>query len=294
MAAKENVCLVPDLSFDSDITAFDRDPTEKAISWLLQQVQVVPEPNATGSKRKADVALNHTSDAAPEDGELIQGGSEKKPRTDRRGASSKNNHKRAGNPARKLERLSQKLQKAGLTVLNGSYSIVEDGSASSTGWQGATPTLSDCEKIEAAYDSGAIKDMVAKFYPVRYEESLQKPTFLADCEGRIFACRSSALPWLRDSCNELSAAIKDLLHPLASNESVCRKHAHNARGPHIACIIGHYRQYSKEPDLTGFHKQNMDRVNKFISQPIIQRIIAVCDAILPWRRRKILPVCRVA
>jgi hypothetical protein len=54
--------------------------------------------------------------------------------------------------------------------LNGSYSIVEDGSASSTGWQGATPTLSDCEKIEAAYDSGAIKDVVAKFYPVRYDE----------------------------------------------------------------------------------------------------------------------------
>jgi hypothetical protein len=39
-AAKENVCLVPDLSFDSDITAFDRDPTEKAISWLWVPVQI--------------------------------------------------------------------------------------------------------------------------------------------------------------------------------------------------------------------------------------------------------------
>lgn len=107
---------------------------------------------------------------AGEDGNLEPERAKKKRRTGSRGAASRKNHKRAGNPMRKLERLSGKLLKGGATVGSSLFSIVEDGSAASTGWHGAMPTLNDQEQIDAAYASGAIQEIIAKFYPVYYDE----------------------------------------------------------------------------------------------------------------------------
>ena len=33
-AKEANVCFIEEMAFDSDITVFDKDPTEKALSWL--------------------------------------------------------------------------------------------------------------------------------------------------------------------------------------------------------------------------------------------------------------------
>jgi hypothetical protein len=39
-AKEANVYFVEEMAFDSDITSFDKDPTEKALSWLLVTVYV--------------------------------------------------------------------------------------------------------------------------------------------------------------------------------------------------------------------------------------------------------------
>jgi hypothetical protein len=39
-AKEANVHFIEETAFDSDITVFDRDPTEKALSWLLVAVCV--------------------------------------------------------------------------------------------------------------------------------------------------------------------------------------------------------------------------------------------------------------
>jgi hypothetical protein len=88
---------------------------------------------------------------------------------DGRGAGSRKRHKRAGNSARKLERLAENLQKKGETLKSSEFSIVKDGSVTSTGWHGSWPTLNDRKLIDEAYASGRIKAMIAKFYPVQYK-----------------------------------------------------------------------------------------------------------------------------
>jgi hypothetical protein len=115
------------------------------------------------------VTENGISNKSGEDGKLEPERAKKKRRTGDRGAGSRKNHKRAGNPVRKLERLSRNLQKEGATVGSSQFSIVEDGSAASTGWHGAMPTLNDQKQIDAAYSSGTIREIIANFYPVYYD-----------------------------------------------------------------------------------------------------------------------------
>ena len=130
----------------------------------------MPALSTADSKLKVKVTENGISNKAGEDGKLEPERARKKRRTGSRGAGSRKNHKQAGNPVRKLERLSGNLQKGGATIGSSLFSIVEDGSATSTGWHGAMPTLKDQEQIDAAYSSGAIREIIAKFYPVYYYE----------------------------------------------------------------------------------------------------------------------------
>lgn len=288
-AKEEEVCFSEDTAFDCDMTVFDNDPMENALSWLQQQVSILPDlevSSTAGLKCQANMAEDNEDEEMAEDevgnkvGEA-EGvgvlGSDGKRRRGGRGAGSRKRHKRAGNPTRKLERLAENLQKKGDMFESSMFSITEDGSVTSTGWHGSMPTSNDRRLIDKAYTSGEIHAMVAKFHPIRYNESLEKPTFLADCEGRIFACRSSMLPWLSSSCSEVAAAVDALLHLSLSNEPLRDVHADNSRGPHFPCIIGHYRPYSKRPVITGFHTENMERVKEFIATPIIQRIIRFAE-----------------
>ena len=130
----------------------------------------MPGLSTADSKLKANVTENGISDKTGEDGTPEPERAKKKRRTGDRGAGSRKNHRRAGNPVRKLERLSRNLQKGGATVGSSSFSIVEDGSAASTGWHGATPTLNDQKQIDAAYSSGTMQEIIAKFYPVYHDE----------------------------------------------------------------------------------------------------------------------------
>lgn len=130
----------------------------------------MPGLSTADSKLKANMTENGISNKTSEDGTLEPERAQKKCHTSDRGAGSRKNHKQAGNPVCKLERLSRNLQKGGTTVGSSLFSIVEDGSATSTGWHGAIPTLNNQKQIDTAYSSGTIQEIIAKFYPVYYDE----------------------------------------------------------------------------------------------------------------------------
>ena len=120
-------------------------------------------------KRQANTVGEQIGNEVGDAQSMLDSGGKRR-RTDRRGAGSRKKHRRAGNPTRKLERLAENLQKEGETFQNSEFSVVKDGSVTSTGWHGSLPTLKDRKLIDEAYASGRIKAMVAKFYPVRYNE----------------------------------------------------------------------------------------------------------------------------
>jgi len=104
-------------------------------------------PNSDLKRRAADVfdagvgkRVEENESEAPEIGE-------KKRRTGGVGSGSRKNHKREGNLKRRTERLAAKLKEEGETVKSDLSSIVEDGSAASTGWHGIAPSLNDRQII---------------------------------------------------------------------------------------------------------------------------------------------------
>ena len=72
----------------------------------------------------------------------------------------------AAGPAR-LARLRERSHLNG-QVIQATYSIEKEGSATTTGWQGSPPPPLAQELISELYDSGEIKSLLASFYPIGY------------------------------------------------------------------------------------------------------------------------------
>ncbi len=71
-----------------------------------------------------------------------------------------------------------------------------------------------------------------------------KPTYLVDSEGHAFAHRTTQLLWIGEKAEMLWLAIQALLQHELSNPRLKKAHEGQERGPHLACIIGHHRQYT--------------------------------------------------
>jgi hypothetical protein len=67
----------------------------------------------------------------------------------------------------RLARLQKRSHTKG-QVVQAAYSIVREGSATTTGWQGAPPPKYVQEQMLKQYESGQIKGLLASFYLVRY------------------------------------------------------------------------------------------------------------------------------
>lgn len=71
------------------------------------------------------------------------------------------------------------------------------------------------------------------------------PTLLFDEDGLMFVVRTSQAEWLRERSQELYDAIQELLHHILSSLAEAVKWRGQERGPHLAVILGHSRQYGK-------------------------------------------------
>ncbi|KAJ7165230.1 hypothetical protein C8R46DRAFT_1035834 [Mycena filopes] len=151
------------------------------------------------------------------------------------------------------------------------FSLLEDASFSTTGWQGAGPPDLARKAILDLYrekpDGAALAPYLKHFLPVPYkiEASMtqERSTVFVDNDGKIFM----------ECANEIACAHDILVgNDLQSDvlKKVCRK---GSRGGHMPIIIGHQRQSAVKPRLTAWHERNRRRVEIFMALPIVTRII---------------------
>jgi len=75
--------------------------------------------------------------------------------------------------------------------------------------------------------------------------NLKHPTWFLDFENRVFLFRSAPAQWLEARAADLHTANTRLLGSALSCPREAKKFSGQTRGPHFACVMGHYRQYSK-------------------------------------------------
>jgi hypothetical protein len=73
-----------------------------------------------------------------------------------------------GSDLRRQARLLGRALAQGEVLLGGSYDILEDGSVSSTGWQGSPPPKMARDAITRRYHTGEILHDLKTFHPVPY------------------------------------------------------------------------------------------------------------------------------
>lgn len=113
----------------------------------------------------------------PEEGDAgVKVGGKKRKRP--RGPGSKLSRKRGGkdlrsagsNAAGRKVRITKKWIREGTSYQTSSYSLLQDGSHSSTGWQGLAPPTWKRRDVQAAYEDGSIIQALGAFFPVPYEQ----------------------------------------------------------------------------------------------------------------------------
>ncbi|EDR02732.1 uncharacterized protein LACBIDRAFT_332267 [Laccaria bicolor S238N-H82] len=244
----------------------DGQQAELSSSWREVQVkplvvgqkrQEPPQGAQTSSKRqKTEPAPNSNRPKRPRGGRLLKkhGGDEQL--------------------ARK-ERLHERSYLQGAVYQNAAFSMVEHTSPTSTGWHGLPPPAWAEETIRRKWREGQIQDVVQTFFPVPYVDegmAANRPTILQDQEGHTFFYRTSPADWLGRQREDLEKAIERLLRPTLDSEAAAKKHRDNGRGPHLPCIIGHFRQYQKAPKLTLWHRENQARVEAFLEEEVVKSI----------------------
>ncbi|KAF4617984.1 hypothetical protein D9613_012956 [Agrocybe pediades] len=177
--------------------------------------------------------------------------------------------------------LNERAYSNALIVTGVAFDVSKDCPTVSTGWHGRQPSLMDRNLIQDLYVSGEIKDTIEKqFKPVPYSLSNPQPALLIDCDGRTFGYRTTQVNWLKDHASIFCDAVLELLGPHIANPRLAAHHASGNRGPHFPCIIGHCRQYLKSPDLTHFHKENIDSVERFCRTNVIRRVTSFVSSLV--------------
>ncbi|KAJ7638083.1 hypothetical protein B0H17DRAFT_1149285 [Mycena rosella] len=130
----------------------------------------------------------------------------------------------------------QKIERAfarGNVITTSTFSMLSDASVSITSYSQPRARV--------------LHPYISKFYLVYYEIkediSLERSTFFVDRNGQIFMFRSFRAQWLMDHVEEVEVT-HDIL-----------------------------RQSSKRPHLTSWHVKHQARVDAFMAQPIVKRII---------------------
>ncbi|KAJ7934412.1 hypothetical protein B0H13DRAFT_1951310, partial [Mycena leptocephala] len=219
-------------------------------------------------------------------------------------------------PAEKrAEEKAQRAARRGDFLTSNNFSLLENASVASTGWQGAAPPRIAQEQIDSLYgdepDARGLHKYLKKFYPCYYglrdSPSQERATFFVDRDGLIFMYRSFRIAELMHRADEIQRA-HDILVGSDQTDPTWQKHyLGGLRGDHIAIIFGHHRQSAQAPRLTKWHLDHMDRVNAFMELPVVKTMIGLvsdivatvfpgvaarflADADWHWRRHGIKPM----
>ncbi|KAJ7872179.1 hypothetical protein B0H14DRAFT_3131662 [Mycena olivaceomarginata] len=192
-------------------------------------------------------------------------------------------------PAEKrAEEKAQRAARRGDFLTSNNFSLLENASVASTGWQGAAPPRIAREQINSLYgdkpDARGLHKYLKKFYPCYYDlrdsPSQERATFFVDRDGLIFMYRSFRIAELMHRADEIQRA-HDILVGSDQTDPTWQKHyLGGQRGDHIAIIFGHHRQSAQAPRLTKWHLDHMDRVNAFMELPVVKTMIGLVSDIV--------------
>jgi hypothetical protein len=181
-----------------------------------------------------------------------------------------------------------------------SFSVTANSNASSTGWHGRQPPLKDRQAILQAYADGSIKELIASFHRVYYDEyvafnilpnelipiaflrAIEKPALLIDCDNLAFLYRTTIVPWLQDRRDEFHDVTSALLRNMLSSCEVAAAPALHHRPPKTVSegdaqlpfsCFRRLTQSAQTPSLTLWHREHAEDVDAFMKEKVIQRIM---------------------
>ena len=109
---------------------------------------------------------------------------------------------------------------------------------------------------------------------------------MADSDRSLFLVRTSIAEWLSNRSKELCDAIDLVLRPTLDTESGCQD---GVRGPHLAFIMGHHRQYTQVRHLsdsgahlmqcpqgaalTEWQRKNAEACERFLQTPVVAELM---------------------
>ncbi|KAJ7799723.1 hypothetical protein B0H13DRAFT_2390816 [Mycena leptocephala] len=146
-------------------------------------------------------------------------------------------------PAEKrAEQKTQRSARRGDFLTSDNFSVLENASVASTGWEGTRPPTLARKKIDRLYgdepDAKGLQKHLKHFFPPREERA----TFFVDQDGLISIYRSYRVAELMARADEIQHA-HDVLVDSDRTSHAWREHYRKGqRGDHIAIIFGHHRQ----------------------------------------------------
>ncbi|KAI0259138.1 hypothetical protein BC834DRAFT_846937 [Gloeopeniophorella convolvens] len=154
-----------------------------------------------------------------------------------------------------------------------SFNVTSGVNVAKGGWQGQQAPAYARKQITERYQSGEIKDDLKHFVRLPYlndSEGKSRGLFVADKKHRVFLHRGTPFNFLvvdpKSVAQMFAAFMGDSLEEKLT-KSRAEKNP-SPRGPHLATIIGHWRQSMKEASLTKWHKDNTSRVEALLDNPI--------------------------
>ncbi|KAJ7930145.1 hypothetical protein B0H13DRAFT_1858974 [Mycena leptocephala] len=205
--------------------------------------------------------------------QLADGPPPEEPRTKR--------HCSHGNiPAEKrAEQKTQRSARQGDFLTSDNFSVLENASVASTGWEGTRPPTLARKKIDRLYGN----EPDAKGIPRE-----ERATFFVDRDGLIFMYRSYRVAELMARADEIQHAHDVLVGSNRTSHAWQEHYRKGQLGDHIAIIFGHHRQSAQAPQLTKWHLDHMDRVNEFMQLPIVKAMILAPEEV--WHQTDVWPL----
>ncbi|KAJ7659874.1 hypothetical protein B0H17DRAFT_1145252 [Mycena rosella] len=107
-----------------------------------------------------------------------------------------------------------------------------------------------------------ISKLYLVYYEIKEDISLERSTFFVDRSGQIFMFRSFRAQWLMDHVEEVEVTHDILVGGDSSSDAICD-----------LCHDGLRETVVQRPHLTSWHVKHQARVDAFMAQPIVKRII---------------------
>ncbi|KAK7049025.1 hypothetical protein R3P38DRAFT_3175279 [Favolaschia claudopus] len=198
-----------------------------------------------------------------------------------RGGQAKKNKDGFTNPVRDVVLFHRTVKNSDVAT-SSTFSLLHDATVAGPGFSGRKLPALAYQELVAKYfekdDAEALYPWIREFLAVPYTAG--RGTFILDNGGRVFAYRSWAALWMEDRVAEIEEAQEVLCGKDLKNENIRVKCANRSRGPHLPIIIGHHRQSQQKPELTKWHRDNNEAVDKFLSMKIIKDIVGWVTSII--------------